>query len=187
MFLKTISSGYRLSFRIYVRLYNSFYWFCFVWPIRYNWLIKRFQSNLFGIATSSIHICISSCFLRCIWNPNLAWRIVAIRFWRRAIEAEKEGVSLPAGQGSVDKADPSLSPRRQFLDFSLLRNCWLATNNKQKKKPKHIHTLRESRSKYKKKKNKTQYTGIFKSLTRAKFSAVDLFRICQGALNLACL
>jgi len=114
---------------------------------------------------------------------------VAIRFWRRAIEAEKEGVSLPAGQGLVDKADPSLSPRRQFLDFLFVTK--LLTRNKQQteKKNPSTYTKRIKKQIQKKKNNKmtTLYTGIFKSLTRAKFSAVDLFRICQGALNLACL
>jgi len=63
---------------------------------------------------------------------------VAIRFWRRAIEAEKEGVSLPAGQGLVDKADPSLSPRRQFLDFLFVTK--LLTRNKQQTEKKNPST-----------------------------------------------
>lgn len=41
-----LCSGYRLSFRILscfrflACFYNSFYWFCFVLAIRYNWLIN---------------------------------------------------------------------------------------------------------------------------------------------------
>jgi len=91
---------------------------------------------------------ISSLFLRCVWNFNKPWRIFRtpklllslLTFGKKTI-AEKEGVSSPAGQGLIDKVDPSLSLWQAFLDFSL---CYETVDCRQTNRKNQTHTLRES-------------------------------------------